>query len=133
MERRTLGTAGPAVGAVGLGCMGMSWAYGSDQRDDDVSVQVVRRALDLGVTLIDTADVYGPHTNEQLVGRALQGHRDRAVLATKVGLVAGAGGVRRDGRPEHVRAGIDASLQRVGFELVVLWQVDGVEEDVPVE
>ncbi len=133
METRTLGTAGPEVGAVGLGCMGMSWAYGSEQRDDDVSVQVVRRALDLGVTLIDTADVYGPFTNEELVGRALQGHRDRAVLATKVGLVAGPDGMRRDGRPEHVRAGIDASLQRLGVDHVDLWQLHRVDEDVPVE
>ncbi|MCW2776675.1 MAG: aldo/keto reductase family oxidoreductase, partial [Frankiales bacterium] len=133
MKQRTLGTSGPVVGAVGLGCMGMSWAYGAEQRDDDVSVQVVRRALDLGVTLIDTADVYGPFTNEQLVGRALQGRRDEAVLATKVGLVAGEGGIGRDGSPEHVRAGIDASLQRLGVDHVDLWQLHRVDDDVPVE
>jgi aryl-alcohol dehydrogenase-like predicted oxidoreductase len=133
VEQRTLGTSGPVVGAVGLGCMGMSWAYGADQRDDDVSVQVVRRALELGVTLIDTADVYGPFTNEELVGRALRGHRDEAVLATKVGLVAGEGGMTRNGSPEHVRAGIDASLQRLGVDVVDLWQLHRVDEDVPVE
>jgi aryl-alcohol dehydrogenase-like predicted oxidoreductase len=133
VEQRTLGTSGPVVGAVGLGCMGMSWAYGADQRDDDVSVQVVRRALELGVTLIDTADVYGPFTNEELVGRALRGHRDEAVLATKVGLVAGEGGMTRNGTPEHVRAGIDASLQRLGVDVVDLWQLHRVDEDVPVE
>ncbi len=121
------------VGAVGLGCMGMSWAYGAEQRDDDLSVQVVRRALDLGVTLIDTADVYGPFTNESLVGRALQGRRDEAVLATKVGLVAGEGGITRDGSPAHVRAGIDASLQRLGVDHVDLWQLHRVDEQVPVE
>ena len=132
MQQRSLG-AGPVVGAVGLGCMGMSWAYGSEQRDDDVSVHVVRRALDLGVTLIDTADVYGPHTNEQLVGRALQGRRDEAVLATKVGLLVGPDGIVRDGRPEHVREGIDASLQRLGVEAVDLWQLHRVDERVPVE
>ena len=133
MRQRDLATGGPAVGAVGLGCMGMSWAYGAEQRDDDVSVQVVRRALDLGVTLIDTADVYGPHTNEQLVGRALQGRRDDAVLATKVGLVQRDGSMTRDGRPEHVRAGIDASLQRLGVDSVDLWQLHRVDDDVPVE
>jgi aryl-alcohol dehydrogenase-like predicted oxidoreductase len=133
VQQRTLGTSGPVVGAVGLGCMGMSWAYGADQRDDDVSVQVVHRALELGVTLIDTADVYGPFTNEELVGRALRGRRDEAVLATKVGLVAGEGGMTRDGSPEHVRAGIDASLQRLGVDVVDLWQLHRVDEDVPVE
>ena len=133
MRLRQLATGGPAVGAVGLGCMGMSWAYGAEQRDDDVSVQVVRRALDLGVTLIDTADVYGPHTNEQLVGRALQGRRDDAVLATKVGLVQRDGSMTRDGRPEHVRAGIDASLQRLGVDHVDLWQLHRVDDAVPVE
>ena len=133
MRLRQLATGGPAVGAVGLGCMGMSWAYGAEQRDDDVSVQVVRRALDLGVTLIDTADVYGPHTNEQLVGRALQGRRDDAVLATKVGLVQRDGSMTRNGRPEHVRAGIDASLQRLGVDHVDLWQLHRVDETVPVE
>jgi aryl-alcohol dehydrogenase-like predicted oxidoreductase len=133
VEQRTLGTSGPVVGAVGLGCMGMSWAYGADQRDDDVSVQVVRRALELGVTLIDTADVCGPFTNEELVGRALRGHRDEAVLATKVGLLAGEGGMTRNGTPEHVRAGIDASLQRLGVDVVDLWQLHRVDEDVPVE
>ncbi|MCU1692792.1 MAG: aldo/keto reductase family oxidoreductase [Frankiales bacterium] len=133
MEQRTLGTSGPRVGAVGLGCMGMSWAYGAEQRDDDVSLQVVRRALDLGVTLIDTADVYGPFVNEQLVGRALQGRRDEAFLATKVGLVAGDGGITRDGSPQHVRAGIDASLQRLGVDHVDLWQLHRVDEAVPVE
>ena len=133
MTTRLLGTDGPAVGALGLGCMGMSWAYGAEQRDDDVSVHVVRRALDLGVTLIDTADVYGPHTNEQLVGRALQGRRDEAVLATKVGLVQQDGSITRDGRPEHVRAGIDASLQRLGVDHVDLWQLHRVDDAVPVE
>jgi aryl-alcohol dehydrogenase-like predicted oxidoreductase len=130
---RRLGTAGPAVGAVGLGCMGMSWAYGAAERDDDVSRTVLRRALDLGVTLIDTADVYGPFTNEQLVGSALQGRRDEAFLATKCGLVAGPDGMVRNGRPEHVRAAIDASLQRLRTDRVDLWQLHRVDPEVPVE
>lgn len=130
---RTLGPTGPEVGAVGLGCMGMSWAYGAAERDDAQSRAVVRRALDLGVTLIDTADVYGPFTNEELVGAALAGRRDEAFLATKVGLVVGDGGMTRDGRPEHVRAGIDASLRRLGTDRVDLWQLHRVDEQVPLE
>ena len=120
---RTLGTSGPSVGPVGLGCMGMSWAYGASERDDAQSVQVLRRALDLGVTLIDTADVYGPFTNEDLVGRGLEGRRAEAFLATKVGLVVGPDGITRDGRPEQVRAGIDASLQRLRTDHVDLYQL----------
>jgi len=130
---RELGDGGPAVGAVGLGCMGMSWAYGAAERDDAQSREVLRRALDLGVTLIDTADVYGPFTNEELVGSGLRGRRDEAYLATKCGLVAGPDGIGRDGRPEHVRAAIDASLQRLGTDHVDLWQLHRVDPEVPVE
>ena len=130
---RRLGPAGPAVGAVGLGCMGMSWAYGAAERDDAASREVLRRALDLGVTLIDTADVYGPFTNEELVGSGLAGRRDEAFLATKCGLVAGPDGIGRDGRPEHVRAALDASLARLGTDRVDLWQLHRVDPDVPVE
>ena len=82
LPTRTLGSGGPEVGAIGLGCMGMSWSYDPAARDDETSVAVIRRALDLGVTLIDTADIYGPYLNEELVGRALAGRRDEAVLAT---------------------------------------------------
>jgi len=130
---RELGAGGPAVGAVGLGCMGMSWAYGAAERDDAQSREVLRRALDLGVTLIDTADVYGPFTNEELVGSGLRGRRDEAFLATKCGLVAGPDGIGRDGRPEHVRTAIDASLQRLGTDHVDLWQLHRVDPEVPVE
>lgn len=133
MPQRSLGPDGPAVGAVGLGCMGMSWAYGSAERDDTASIDVVRRALDLGATLIDTADVYGPFTNEELVGRALAGRRDEAVLATKVGLVNTDGRIGPDGRPEHVREGIDASLRRLGVDHVDLYQLHRVDPAVPVE
>ena len=129
---RGLGSAGE-VGAVGLGCMGMSWAYGAAERDDSASRAVIRRALDLGVTLIDTADVYGPFTNEELVGSALAGRRDEAFLASKCGLLAGPDGVVRDGRPEHVRAALDASLRRLGTDRLDLWQLHRVDPDVPVE
>src|SRR5215216_5045299 len=85
MQTRTLGLRGPIVSAVGLGCMGMSHAYG--ETDDDESIATIHRALDLGVAFLDTADVYGPHTNERLVGRAIAGRRDEVFLATKFGLV----------------------------------------------
>ncbi|MGW4646841.1 aldo/keto reductase [Kitasatospora sp. NPDC004289] len=136
MRNTTLGAGGPEVGVIGLGCMGMTWAYDPNGRDDATSVRVLREALDLGVTLIDTADVYGPFDNEELVGKGLSGeYRERAVLATKVGLVTGLGGARvgTDGRPEHVRASIDQSLRRLGTEYVDLYQLHRVDPAVPVE
>ncbi|WP_354639333.1 aldo/keto reductase [Kitasatospora camelliae] len=136
MRTTPLGRSGPEVGAVGLGCMGMTWAYDPKGRDEATSVAVLRSALDLGITLIDTADIYGPHDNEELVGRALAGgYRERAVLATKVGLVPGTGGapVARNGRPEHVRASIDRSLARLGTDHVDLYQLHRVDPEVPIE
>src|SRR5215210_1502732 len=137
LPRRRIGASGLEAGAVGLGCMGMSWGYNPDQRDDARSVAVIHRALELGVTLIDTADVYGPYTNEELVGRALAGgRRDDVVLATKVGLVvedAATYTLARDGRPEHVRAAIDASLGRLQTDHVDLYQLHRVDENVALE
>ncbi|MEV4362885.1 aldo/keto reductase [Nonomuraea sp. NPDC049625] len=142
MRTTTLGTHGPQVGVIGLGAMGMSFMYDmAAPRDEATSVSVIHQALDLGVTLIDTADVYGPHTNEELLGRALTGHRDRAVLATKVGRVVadptGAPGnlpvIAGNGRPEHVRAAIDASLRRLGTDHVDLYQLHRVDPEVPIE
>jgi aryl-alcohol dehydrogenase-like predicted oxidoreductase len=137
IPRRKLPAAGLEVGAVGLGCMGMSWAYGASERDDARSIAVIRRALDLGVTLIDTADAYGPFTNEELVGRALVGRREAAVLATKCGLVvdddAAAGQLRRNGRPEHVLAAADGSLRRLQTDWIDLYQLHRVDPDVPIE
>jgi aryl-alcohol dehydrogenase-like predicted oxidoreductase len=130
---------------VGLGCMGMSHSYDmAAPRDDASSIAVLRQALDLGMTLIDTADVYGPYTNEELVGRALAGgNRERAVLATKVGLLADSvrvadpantsPGAARNGRPEHVRASIDGSLRRLGTDHVDLYQLHRVDPGVPLE
>ena len=129
MDQRHIGPF--TVGAVGLGCMGMSWAYGPQERDDDASIEVIRRALDLGVTLIDTADVYGPFHNEELVGRAIAGRRDELTLATKCGLVNVDGEMTRDGRPEHVRAACDASLQRLQVDTIDLYQLHRVDEKVP--
>ena len=121
---------------MGLGCMGMTWAYDTGARDDARSTAVIQRAIDLGVTLIDTADMYGPYTNEELVGRALAGRRDEVVLATKVGIVVedrATYRLGRDGRPEHVREGIDASLRRLQTDHVDLYQLHRVDEKVPVE
>jgi aryl-alcohol dehydrogenase-like predicted oxidoreductase len=133
---RELPAAGLEAGAVGLGCMGMSWAYGASERDDACSEEVIRRALDLGVTLIDTADVYGPFTNEELVGRALEGRREAAVLATKCGYVVddpSTYAMSRNGRPEHVRTAVDDSLRRLRTDWIDLYQLHRVDDDVPLE
>ncbi len=145
MRTTTLGAGGPQIGVIGLGCMGMTGAYDMETpRDDAASITVIRQALDLGMTLIDTADAYGPYTNEELVGRALAGgHRERAVLATKVGLLfdspqaanprASSPGLSRDGSPGHVRASIDGSLGRLGIDHVDLYQLHRVDPQVPLE
>jgi aryl-alcohol dehydrogenase-like predicted oxidoreductase len=136
LPTRILGPGGPPVGAIGLGCMGMSWAYNPEERDDERSIAVIRHALALGVTLIDTADIYGPFTNETLVGRALEGRRDDVVLATKCGLEVTSVTpmeIARNGRPEHVLAAIDASLQRLRTDHVDLYQLHRVDPAVPIE
>ncbi|MFE3263062.1 aldo/keto reductase [Streptomyces sp. NPDC059215] len=142
MRTTTLGTHGPRTGVIGLGAMGMSFAYDMvTPRDEATSISVIHQALDLGMTLIDTSDVYGPYTNEELLGRALAGRRDGAVIATKVGLesmdpTGGPGGsplVRPNGRPEHVRASIDGSLRRLGTDHIDLYQLHRVDPEVPIE
>lgn len=134
MRTTTLGAGGPVVGRIGLGCMGMSWAYDEQGRDEAESVKTIRQALDLGVTLIDTADAYGPFANEYLVGRALAGRRDEAVLATKAGLVVdGERQMHRNGRPEHIAAALDASLLRLRTDHVDLYQLHRVDPAVPLE
>jgi aryl-alcohol dehydrogenase-like predicted oxidoreductase len=128
--------AGRDTGRIGLGCMGMTWAYGASDRDETESVATIHRALELGVTLLDTADMYGPFTNEELVGRALAGRRDEAVLATKCGLVvedAAEYVLRKDGRPEHVFAAVDGSLRRLGTDFIDLYQLHRVDPEVPLE
>ncbi|HRK95376.1 MAG TPA: aldo/keto reductase [Rhodospirillales bacterium] len=133
MQQRRLGKVGEVVSALGLGCMGMSEFYGP--RDDGESVATIHRALDLGVTFLDTADMYGVGRNEELVGKAIAGRRGQVFLATKFGNVRGAdgsfGGV--DGRPEYVRQACEASLRRLGVETIDLYYQHRVDADTPIE
>lgn len=133
MRARQLGRVGPQVSAVGLGCMPMSGSYGSAEESE--AIATIHRALELGVTLLDTADVYGNGHNEQLVGRALRGRRDEVVLATKFGLLGGADGRPRgiDGSPDYVRAACERSLQRLGVDHIDLYQLHRVDPSVPIE
>jgi aryl-alcohol dehydrogenase-like predicted oxidoreductase len=131
MRKRMLGEL--EVSALGLGCMGMSEVYG--QVDDTESTGVIHRALDLGVTFLDTADIYGDGHNEELVGRAIKGRRDEVVLATKFGIsrVVGGGEVRVDGSPEYVRAAVDRSLARLGVDVIDLYYLHRRDPDTPIE
>lgn len=123
-------------GRLGLGCMGMTWAYGEAERDERESIRVIHRAAELGVTLLDTADMYGPYTNEELVGRAIAGRRDDFFVATKCGLVvedAAEYVLAKDGRPEHVREAVEGSLRRLGVDVIDLYQLHRVDPEVPLE
>jgi aryl-alcohol dehydrogenase-like predicted oxidoreductase len=133
MERRTLGSQGLQVSAEGLGCMGMSEFYGS--ADEGEAIATIHRALELGVKFLDTADMYGPFTNERLVGRAIAGRRDQVVLATKFGNQRREDGswVRINGTPEYVREACDASLARLGVDHIDLYYQHRVDQTVPIE
>ncbi|MFJ5264457.1 aldo/keto reductase [Streptomyces sp. NPDC088387] len=133
MERRTIGAAALAVGAVGLGCMPMSWAYSSSRQRGDESLRAVHRALDLGSDLLDTADMYGPFTNELLLGRVLKERRAEAFVSTKVGLLVGEQHIVANGRPGYVRRACDASLRRLQTDVIDLYQLHRPDPEVPVE
>jgi aryl-alcohol dehydrogenase-like predicted oxidoreductase len=133
MQQRKLGDQGLAVSAMGLGCMGMSEFYG--QRDEQESIATIHRSLEVGINFFDTSDIYGPFTNEILVGKALRPHRDEAIIATKFGIVRDADGTRRgiSGRPEYVRQACDASLQRLGIETIDLYYQHRIDPQTPIE
>jgi aryl-alcohol dehydrogenase-like predicted oxidoreductase len=136
MHHRTLGNSTITVSSLGLGCMSMSDSYGADSsRDEQESIATIHRALDLGITLLDTADIYGPHTNEDLVGRAIRGRRAEVVLATKFGFMGGRDPKGRsvNGRPEYVRSACEASLKRLGVDMIDLYYLHRVDPAVPVE
>jgi aryl-alcohol dehydrogenase-like predicted oxidoreductase len=133
MKHSNLGTL--EVARIGLGTMGMSTAYTGAGSDDDQSIRTIHRALELGVTLVDTAEIYGPFTNEELVGRAISGHRDEVVLATKFGMVshAGAGPGTLDSSPANIRVALEGSLRRLGVEYLDLYYQHRVDPSTPIE
>src|ERR1044071_3388349 len=135
LTSRTLGSQGLTVSALGLGCMGMSQSYGTaEERDDRESIATIHRAIELGVTFFDTAEVYGPYTNEELLGRALKGRRDGVIIATKFGFKIDSGAsAGLDSRPSHVREAVEGSLRRLATDRIDLLYQHRVDLAVPIE
>jgi len=133
VERRTIGAAALEVGAVGLGCMPMSWAYTASRQRGEESLRTVHTALDRGVTFLDTADMYGPFTNELLLGRVLKQRRRDAFVSTKCGLLVGDQHIVANGRPGYVKRACDASLRRLQTDVIDLYQLHRADPEVPVE
>ncbi len=136
MRKRRLGATGRPVSPVGLGCMGLTWGYTDPGVNETERIELIQHAIDLGVDHLDTADAYGPFTNESLVGRAIAGRRERVLVATKCGLVVedkATFSYRKDGRPEHVREACEASLGRLGIDAIDLYYLHRIDPQVPVE
>ncbi|GHC49314.1 aldo/keto reductase [Streptomyces cinnamoneus] len=133
MERRTIGATALEVGAIGLGCMPMHWAYSASQQSGETALRTVHAALDAGATLLDTADMYGPFTNELLVGRVLRERRSEAFISTKCGLLVGEQHIVANGRPGYVKRACDASLRRLQTDVIDLYQLHRPDPEVPVE
>src|ERR1700685_3251309 len=131
IPKRSLGSSGVEVSAIGLGCMSLSGVYG--ESSDDAGISVIHEALDRGITLLDSSDMYGFGHNEELVGKAIKGRRSDVVLATKFGNLGGRGGKIADGRPEYVVSACEASLKRLGVDVIDLYYQHRIDPDVPVE
>jgi aryl-alcohol dehydrogenase-like predicted oxidoreductase len=131
MPVRTIGSQGLAAGAIGLGCMGMTHAYGTGNEAE--SIATIHRAIDRGVTLLDTAEAYGPHTNEELVGKAIRGRRSEVVLATKFGITIDSQAMQLDGSPANARRAVEGSLRRLGVDTIDLYYLHRKDPAIPIE